>query len=252
MEGFDITDLQGNNLNDFVKNYRDALKNTYTSNLSQIEQQRLNDEASIMAQANARGMMYSNFPERSKMQYEVENYLPAREKAFTSYQTGLDKLRSNAVNTYNNIMSLEDAINDLNSSNTGGGNGGNGDGGNGDGDGSTGGTSATGGNATTSSNKGTGTNTFVDGANTIAEMTGGGQLKTNKSSTYYLVSPNGKKTPLSITKNISGIVMDTPTFSKGGSGDITNYLSGKIKQGYQIQLPGGQNISSTYRITMGL
>ena len=114
MDGFDIKDLQGNNLNDFVKNYRDALKNAYTANVSQIEQQKRNDEASIMAQANAKGMMYSNFPERSKMQYQSQTYLPKLQSAFTTYQTGLDKLRSNAVNTYNNIKSIEEAIRDLN------------------------------------------------------------------------------------------------------------------------------------------
>lgn len=114
MDGFDIKDLQGNNLNDFVKNYRDSLDRSYAANNAQIEQQRRNDEASIMAAANRSGMMYSNFPERSKMQYEVKTYLPNREKNFTSYQTGLDKLRSNALNTYNNIKNIEDAIKDLN------------------------------------------------------------------------------------------------------------------------------------------
>lgn len=114
MDGFDIKDLQGNNLNDFVKNYRDSLDRSYAANNAQIEQQRRNDEASIMAAANRSGMMYSNFPERSKMQYEANTYLPNREKAFTSYQTGLDKLRSNALSTYNNIKSIEDAIKDLN------------------------------------------------------------------------------------------------------------------------------------------
>lgn len=123
MDGFDIKDLQGNNLNDFVKNYRDSLDRSYAATNAQIEQQRRNDEASIMAAANKSGMMYSNFPERSKMQYEVKTYLPNREKAFTSYQTGLDKLRSNALNTYNNIKTIEDAISDLNDTNKNGGTG---------------------------------------------------------------------------------------------------------------------------------
>lgn len=124
MEGLDFTDLQGNNVNDFIKAYRDSLRDNYTANVNQIEQQRRNDEASIMANANRAGMMYSNFPARDKMKYEAETYLPNRQSAFTSYQTGLDKLRSNAVNAYNNIRSIEDAISDLNSSG-GGGNGGN-------------------------------------------------------------------------------------------------------------------------------
>lgn len=124
MEGLDFTDLQGNNVNEFVKAYRDSLRDNYTANVNQIEQQRRNDEASIMANANRAGMMYSNFPARDKMKYEAETYLPNRQSAFTSYQTGLDKLRSNAVNAYNNIRSIEDAISDLNSSG-GGGTGGN-------------------------------------------------------------------------------------------------------------------------------
>lgn len=125
MEGLDFTDLQGNNVNDFIKAYRDSLRDNYIANVNQIEQQRRNDEASIMANANRAGMMYSNFPARDKMKYEAETYLPNRQSAFTSYQTGLDKLRSNAVNAYNNIRSIEDAISDLNSSGGGGGTGGN-------------------------------------------------------------------------------------------------------------------------------
>ena len=126
MEGLDFADLQGNNVNDFVKAYRDALRSDYTATINQIEQQRRNDEASIMSNANRSGMMYSNFPERDKMKYEAETYLPNRQKAFTTYQTGLDKLRANAVNAYNNIKSIEDAIANLNSSGGGGTGGGGG------------------------------------------------------------------------------------------------------------------------------
>lgn len=133
MEGLDFADLQGNNVNDFVKAYRDALRSDYTATINQIEQQRRNDEASIMSNANRLGMMYSNFPERDKMKYEAETYLPNRRKAFTTYQTGLDKLRANAVNAYNNIRSIEDAIADLNSSGGGGGRSGGGGGGGDDG-----------------------------------------------------------------------------------------------------------------------
>lgn len=127
MEGLNFSDLQGNDINQFVKSYRDALKNEYAATVNQIEQQRRNDQASIMSNANRSGMMYSNFPERDKTKYEAETYLPNRKNAFTTYQTGIDKLRANAVNAYNNIKSLQDAIADLNSSNRGG--GGNGSGG---------------------------------------------------------------------------------------------------------------------------
>lgn len=115
MDGFDINDNQGNNLNDFLKSYRDTLDRNYVANNMLLDQKRRNDQASIMSGANKRGMMYSNFPERTKIQYESDSYLPARSQNFQTYQTGLDKLRSNAVNYYNQIKSLEEAISDLSS-----------------------------------------------------------------------------------------------------------------------------------------
>ncbi len=127
MEGLNFTDLQGRDVNKFIKAYRDSLKNDYTAAINQIEQQKRNDEASIMSNANRAGMMYSNFPERDKMKYEADTYLPNRKAAFTTYQTGIDKLRANAVNAYNNIKSLQDAIKDLNSSGGSGGGGNPGD-----------------------------------------------------------------------------------------------------------------------------
>lgn len=117
MDGLeDFRDLQGNNVNDFIKAYRDELKNDFDANVSNLQQQRRNDMASIMSNANKRGMMYSNFPERSKLQYEANTYLPNYKNIYSSYQTGLDKLRSNALSTYNNIKSLQSSINDLNES----------------------------------------------------------------------------------------------------------------------------------------
>lgn len=98
MEGLeDFRDLKGNNVNDFINEYRDAMKQSYDFNVSAINQQKRNDFASIMSQANKRGMMYSNFPERQKIQYEADTYLPNLKTAYTSYQTGLDKLRSSAL-----------------------------------------------------------------------------------------------------------------------------------------------------------
>lgn len=113
MDGFDINDTQGNNLNDFLKSYRDALNRNYVANNMLIDRKRDNDFATIMSNANKRGVMYSNFPERAKIQYESDTYLPSRSQSFQTYQTGLDKLRSNAVNYYNQIKSLEEAIADL-------------------------------------------------------------------------------------------------------------------------------------------
>lgn len=102
------------NVDDFVKAYRDSLLNQYNTSLSSIQNNRRLEEANIMANANRSGMMYSNFPQRAKMQYLTSTYLPGIVEARTSYQTGLDKLRSNAVSVANNIKSIEDAIADLN------------------------------------------------------------------------------------------------------------------------------------------
>lgn len=113
MDGFDINDNQGNNLNDFLKNYRDAWDRNYAANNMLLNRKRSNDQASIMSAANKRGMMYSNFPERAKIQYESDTYLPTYNQNFQTYQTGLDKLRSNAVNYYNQAKSIEEAIADL-------------------------------------------------------------------------------------------------------------------------------------------
>lgn len=113
MDGFDINDNQGNNLNEFLKSYRDSWDRNYAANNMLLDRKRDNDFATIMSGANKRGMMYSNFPERTKIQYESDTYLPAKNQSFQTYQTGLDKLRSNAVNYYNQIKSLEEAIADL-------------------------------------------------------------------------------------------------------------------------------------------
>ena len=116
MDGLDdFKDLQGNDVNQFIREYRDSMKNNYADNVAQIQQQKHNDYASIMSQANKAGMMYSNFPERSKMQYESSTYLPNLNSAYKTYQTGLDKLRSSALGTYNSIKETQDEINHLNS-----------------------------------------------------------------------------------------------------------------------------------------
>lgn len=114
MDGLDINDPLGNNLNEFIKRYRDSLDRSYAANLSALNQKKNNDFATIMAGANKRGMMYSNFPERAKYQYMANTYTPTKASNFTTYQTGLDKLRSNSVNFYNQIKNVEEAIADLN------------------------------------------------------------------------------------------------------------------------------------------
>lgn len=136
MEDFDLIGPNGTDVNnEFLKAYRDSLKNQYDANVSSYKQQKRNADAQIMSAANKAGMMYSNFPQRSKIQTEAD-YLAGLSKLRGTYQTGLDKLRNNAVDAYNQIKAYEEAIADLNGSR--GGSGGSG--------GGTGGTGGTGGN----------------------------------------------------------------------------------------------------------
>lgn len=110
----ELKDLQGNDINQFIKNYRDSLQSQYDAQTAALNQQRKNDFASIMAGANKAGMMYSNFPQRSKIQYDTQTFYPSAVKTYQSYQTALDKLRSNAVNLYNQNKTIQEAIDDLN------------------------------------------------------------------------------------------------------------------------------------------
>lgn len=110
----DLKDLKGNDINKFIKNYRDALQAQYDTSVAALNQQRNNDFASIMSGANKSGMMYSNFPQRSKIQYDTQTYRPSIAKAYQSYQTALDKLRSNAIGLYNQNKTIQEAIDDLN------------------------------------------------------------------------------------------------------------------------------------------
>lgn len=123
MEDFDLIGPNGTDINnEFLKAYRDSLRNQYDANVSSYKQQKRNADAQIMSAANKAGMMYSNFPQRSKIQTEAD-YLTGLSKLRGTYQTGLDKLRNNAVDAYNQIKAYEEAISDLNGSR--GGSGGN-------------------------------------------------------------------------------------------------------------------------------
>ena len=99
----------------FYQNYRDSLDRQYQSGLQSLDQQRKNAQTSIMGGANKAGMMYSNFPARSKIQYDQETYQPAVIKLNTSYQTGLDTLRNNILKYQNSIAEIQDSIAHLNS-----------------------------------------------------------------------------------------------------------------------------------------
>lgn len=98
----------------FYQNYRNSLDRQYSSALQNIEQQRRNAQTTIMSGANKAGMMYSNFPERSKIQYDMNTYTPTQVKLNTTYRTGLDALRNNILKQENSIKDIQDAIATLN------------------------------------------------------------------------------------------------------------------------------------------
>ena len=110
----ELNDLQGNNINTFVENYRKALGSQYDAGTAALQQQRQNDFANIMAGANKAGMLYSNFGQRDKIKYDTSTFYPAVIKARQSYQSGLDKLRANTINLFNQNKSIAEAIADLN------------------------------------------------------------------------------------------------------------------------------------------
>ena len=109
----DFYDYQGNNINDFITNYRNALKAQRDAANKQLQQQRRNYYTSLMGAANRRGMLYSNLPARDKIRYDTETYTPALVKVQNSYQTGLNSLRNNAIDLWNQIKSYDEAIRDL-------------------------------------------------------------------------------------------------------------------------------------------
>lgn len=102
-------------IKDFYQNYRDSLDRQYQSAMQALDQQRKNIQASVMSGANKAGMMYSNFPARSKIQYDQNTYQPAVIKLNNSYRTGLDTLRNNILKYQNSIAEIQDSIAHLNS-----------------------------------------------------------------------------------------------------------------------------------------
>lgn len=105
-------------LNSFIANYRNELDRQRDLGMQNLDNNRRNQFQNLMGSANTAGMMYSNFPERAKMQYDNSTYLPSKIKLQQSYQTGLDKLRSNTTNYINQLASINEAISDLNETNT--------------------------------------------------------------------------------------------------------------------------------------
>lgn len=137
MDNFELIAPNGTDINnDFLRAYRDSLKAQYDSNLAALVQNKRNNDAAIMSNANRQGLMYSNFPQRAKIRNEAD-YLTNVNKLRSTYQTGLDSLRNNAIDSYNRIKSYEEAIADLNekiAKNSKGSTGNNGTNGNTDGD----------------------------------------------------------------------------------------------------------------------
>lgn len=101
-------------VDDFIKAYRESLIKQYGANRALIDNSRDAYETNLMNTANAKGMMYSNFPQRDKLKYQTSTYMPNIVNAQNTYQTGIDKIRSNAVSVANNIKTIEQAIADLN------------------------------------------------------------------------------------------------------------------------------------------
>ena len=98
----------------FILNYRDSLaRQRDLANQNMANERRL-AQTQIMSTANEGGMMYSNFPERAKIQYDTQTYLPNTIKVQQTYQTGLQKLRENTLNLANQLKSVNEAIAELN------------------------------------------------------------------------------------------------------------------------------------------
>lgn len=98
----------------FMQRYRDAMARNRDAGVMQLNQQRENEQGIIMGQANTAGMLYSNFPTRTKMQYDTNTYNPNRIKIQSAYQTGLDSLRNKGVELANYLKSTQESIDDYN------------------------------------------------------------------------------------------------------------------------------------------
>lgn len=98
----------------FINAYRNSLERQRDLSLQNLENQRRLDQRSIMTSANKAGMLYSNFPQRDKIKYDTQTYMPGQIKIQQGYQTGLQKLRENIINTSNQLKSINEAIADLN------------------------------------------------------------------------------------------------------------------------------------------
>lgn len=105
----------GNDIGNFVTNYRTALDQQYEADKAALENQRRLDQTSIMSNMNTRGLLHSSFPTVSKLQYDTSTYEPNMIKTRQSYQSGLDSLYNSVAKYYNQIKKLQEKISDYNS-----------------------------------------------------------------------------------------------------------------------------------------
>ena len=98
----------------FIDRYADALGVQRDLDLQGLDNARRNAHTNIMSNANSAGMMYSNFPERSKIQYDTNVYEPSNNKINSDYVTGLDTLRNNITDSLNTVAHYRDEIAALN------------------------------------------------------------------------------------------------------------------------------------------
>lgn len=106
--------MQVEQLKPSFQQFADALKVQYDTQRNFLEEQRRQQQAAIMSQANQAGMLYSNLPQRSQIQYDVNAYTPAVVKLGSSYRTGLDSIRQQGVDLANQIRYYQEAIADMN------------------------------------------------------------------------------------------------------------------------------------------
>lgn len=104
-------------IKEFIDAYRESLDQQKDLGMQNLDNNRRLAHQNIMSGANAAGMMYSNFPERAKIQYDTGTYEPARIKLQNTYQTGLDKLRANTTGYINTLSEINEAIDKLNKQN---------------------------------------------------------------------------------------------------------------------------------------
>lgn len=102
------------NVDPFINAYRDSLERQRDLSMQSLDNTRRNDFATMMAGANKAGMLYSNFPQREKIKYDTQSYMPAQIKIQQGYQTGLQKLRENTINMANQLKTINEAIAELN------------------------------------------------------------------------------------------------------------------------------------------